>query len=38
MILSDPLERAQEAHELSSLRKHLQQLSSYDQDTGLPES
>ncbi len=36
MILSDPLERTQEAHEINSLRKHLQQLSSYDQDTGLP--
>ena len=36
MILSDPSERAQEAQEISSLRKHLQQLSSYDQDTGLP--
>ena len=36
MILSDPSERAQEAHELSSLRKHLQQISSFDQDTGLP--
>jgi len=36
MILSDPLERAPEAHEISSLRKNLQQLSSYDQETGLP--
>ena len=36
MILSDPSERTQEAHEVSSLRKHLQQLSRYDQDTGFP--
>ncbi len=36
MILSDPLEHAPDVQEMSSLRKHLQQLSSYDQDTGLP--
>ncbi len=36
MILSDSFERAQDAQEISSLRKHLQQLSRYDQDTGLP--
>jgi EAL domain-containing protein (putative c-di-GMP-specific phosphodiesterase class I)/GGDEF domain-containing protein len=36
MILSDPLAHALDAPEMSSLRKQLQQISSYDQDTGLP--
>jgi EAL domain-containing protein (putative c-di-GMP-specific phosphodiesterase class I)/GGDEF domain-containing protein len=36
MIPSDPLAHAPDAPEISSLRKQLQQISSYDQDTGLP--
>ncbi len=36
MILSDPLARAPDATGMCSLRRQLQQLSSYDQDTGLP--
>jgi EAL domain-containing protein (putative c-di-GMP-specific phosphodiesterase class I)/GGDEF domain-containing protein len=35
MILSTPSEHAPDLREMSSLREHLQQLSSYDQDTGL---
>ena len=35
MIPSAPSERPPDAPDASSLRKHLQQLSSYDQDTGL---
>ena len=36
IIPSDPSDHTPEVQETSSLRKHLQQLSSYDQDTGLP--
>lgn len=35
-MISDPLAHAPDAPEMSSLRKQLQQLSIYDQDTGLP--
>ena len=35
MIPTAPSEHAPDIHEMGSLRKHLQQLSSYDQDTGL---